>query len=112
MHVSHASMRCIMDFDTLVEHFYVPHIGTWTQVSRMLLSASQRRNSSRAQREKDNREAESMLTVAGPKGDTEWERALDYVNFGFARPNGSDLSRMKGLLFSAKSKNVPIKSKA
>lgn len=70
----------------------------------------QRRSASRAQREKDNREAESMLTVAGPKGDTEWERALDYVNFGFTRPNGSDLSRMKGLLFSAKSKNVPVKS--
>ena len=51
-----------------------------------------------------------MLTVAGPKGDTEWERTLDYVNFGFTRPNGSDLSRMKGLLFSAKAKNVPIKS--
>ncbi|KAL3155130.1 hypothetical protein ABBQ38_011187 [Trebouxia sp. C0009 RCD-2024] len=70
----------------------------------------ERRSASRSQREKDNREAESMLTVAGPKGDTEWERALDYVNFGFTRPNGSDLSRMKGLLFSAKSKNVPVKS--
>lgn len=70
----------------------------------------EKRSSSRAQREKDNREAESMLTVAGPKGDTEWERTLDYVNFGFTRPNGSDLSRMKGLLFSAKTKNVPIKS--
>ncbi len=70
----------------------------------------QRRNNSRAQREKDNREAESMLTVAGPKGDTEWERTVDYVNFGFTRPNGSDLSRMKGLLFSAKAKNVPIKT--
>ena len=72
----------------------------------------QRRSASRSQREKDNREAESMLTVAGPKGDTEWERALDYVNFGFTRPNGSDLSRMKGLLFSAKSKNVPVKTKS
>ena len=70
----------------------------------------QRRNNSRAQREKDNREAESMLTVAGPKGDTEWERTVDYVNFGFTRPNGSDLSRMKGLLFSAKAKNVHIKT--
>ncbi|DBA96359.1 TPA: hypothetical protein ACH3X3_002534 [Trebouxia sp. C0006] len=70
----------------------------------------EKRNNSRAQREKDNREAESMLTVAGPKGDTEWERTVDYVNFGFTRPNGSDLSRMKGLLFSAKAKNVPIKT--
>ena len=69
----------------------------------------QKRNNRRSQREKDNREAESMLTVAGPKGDTEWERTLDYVNFGFTRPNGSDLSRMKSLLFSAKAKNVPVK---
>ena len=79
-------------------------------MAHLVAGALQRRNNSRAQREKDNREAESMLTVAGPKGDTEWERALDYVNFGFTRPNGSDLSRMKGLLFSAKAKNVPIKS--
>ena len=78
----------------------------------VVLFVLQRRSASRSQREKDNREAESMLTVAGPKGDTEWERALDYVNFGFTRPNGSDLSRMKGLLFSAKSKNVPVKSKS
>lgn len=82
----------------------------WLRLERISLSVLQRRNASRSQREKDNREAESMLTVAGPKGDTEWERALDYVNFGFTRPNGSDLSRMKGLLFSAKSKNVPVKS--
>ena len=84
----------------------------WKHFGCMNLSWLQRRSASRSQREKDNREAESMLTVAGPKGDTEWERALDYVNFGFTRPNGSDLSRMKGLLFSAKSKNVPVKSKS
>ena len=81
----------------------------WKHVALFVL---QRRTTSRSQREKDNREAESMLTVAGPKGDTEWERVLDYVNFGFTRPNGSDLSRMKGLLFSAKSKNIPVKSKS
>ena len=22
------------------------------------------------------------MTVAGPKGDTEWERTIDYINFG------------------------------
>ena len=71
---------------------------------------AQKRSGVRAQREKENREAESQFTVAGPKGDTEWERAVDYVNFGFTRPNGSDLSRMKSLLFSAKNKSAPGKA--
>lgn len=70
----------------------------------------QKRSGVRASREKENREAESQFTVAGPKGDTEWERAVDYVNFNFTRPNGSDLSRMKSLLFSAKNKSAPSKS--
>lgn len=70
----------------------------------------QKRSATRAQREKENRDAESQFTVAGPKGETEWERAVDYVNFGFTRPNGSDLTRMKSLLFSAKNKTATTKA--
>ena len=71
----------------------------------------QRRNAQKQQRQKTNREAEKEITISGPKGDSEWERAMDYINFGFQRPNGSDIARMKSLLFSAKSKQVPIAQK-
>ena len=42
----------------------------------------QRRNTTKSSREKQNREEEKLVTVAGPKGDTEWERTIDYINFG------------------------------
>ena len=52
-----------------------------------------------------------QVTVAGPEGDTEWEKTISLINFGFVRPNGSDLSRFKGALFAAKSRNVAISVK-
>ena len=42
----------------------------------------QRRNTTKSSRENQNREEEKLVTVAGPKGDTEWERTIDYINFG------------------------------
>ena len=64
-----------------------------------------------ANRAKINRESEQALPAGGVEGDTEWERAVKLVDFGFSRPNGTDLSRFKNVLFSAKSKNVPLSSK-
>ena len=72
---------------------------------------AQTRQNKVAQRSKTNRETEQTLTVSGPEGNTEWEKTVNLINFGFSRPNGTDLSRFKTVLFSAKSKNVPIASK-
>jgi protein XRP2 len=63
------------------------------------------------QRSKRNKETEQGLTVAGLEGNTHWEKTVNLVNFNFTRPNGTDLTRFKNVLFSAKSKNVPITSK-
>ena len=46
--------------------------------------------------------------MAGPEGDGEWEKAVSLINFGFSRPSGTDLSRFKSVLFSAKAKGVPV----
>lgn len=50
--------------------------------SHARLACVQRRNTTKSSREKQNREEEKLVTVAGPKGDTEWERTIDYINFG------------------------------
>ena len=50
--------------------------------SRSSCMCVQRRNTTKSSREKQNREEEKLVTVAGPKGDTEWERTIDYINFG------------------------------
>ena len=41
----------------------------------------------------------------GASGDNEWERAISLIDFSFTRPNGSDLARQRGVLFSAKAKH-------
>lgn len=69
------------------------------------------RNSRVQSRSKQNRDAEQGITIAGLEGKTEWDKAVNLVNFNFSRPNGTDLSRFKNVLFGAKSKNVPISSK-
>lgn len=63
------------------------------------------------QRSKRNKETEQGLTVAGLEGDTHWEKTVNLVNFNFTRPSGTDLTRFKNVLFSAKSNNTPITSK-
>ena len=69
----------------------------------------QKRNTTKGQRSKENRQSADRLSGGtGPEGDTEWEKAISLINFGFPRPNGSDLSRFKNVLFAAKSRNVPI----
>ena len=69
----------------------------------------QKRNTTKGQRSKENRQSADRLSGGtGPEGDTEWEKAISLINFGFSRPNGSDLSRFKNVLFAAKSRNVPI----
>ena len=40
------------------------------------------------------------LATIGPKGATVWERAVSLIDFNMARPNGTDLSRFKGVLMS------------
>lgn len=63
------------------------------------------------QRSKRNKDTEQGLTVAGLEGNTHWEKTINLVNFQFTRPSGTDLTRFKNVLFSAKSKNTPITSK-
>ena len=74
--------------------------------------ALQKRNAVKGKRTQENRTAEKQITVDGPQGDTEWEKTISLINFGFPRPNGSDLSRFKAVLFAAKTKNVPLAGKA
>ena len=74
-------------------------------------SCLQDRQKKLANRAKINRESEQALPAGGVEGNTEWEKAVNLVDFGFSRPNGSDLSRFKNVLFTAKSKNVPLQSK-
>lgn len=77
-------------------------------MNAMALACVQKRNTTKGQRSKENRQsADRMFGGTGPEGDTEWEKAISLINFGFARPNGSDLSRFKNVLFAAKSRNVP-----
>ena len=57
------------------------HLNT-QESSHARLACVQRRNTTKSSREKQNREEEKLVTVAGPKGDTEWERTIDYINFG------------------------------
>ncbi|BDA47074.1 probable protein XRP2 at N-terminal half [Coccomyxa sp. Obi] len=71
----------------------------------------QKRNSVKGKRVQENRSAEKQVTVAGPEGDTTWEKTISLINFGFARPNGTDLSRFKSALFAAKARNVPVSTK-
>jgi hypothetical protein len=68
----------------------------------------QKRNTAKGQRAKENRSAEKASAVVGAEGDGEWEKALSLINFGFSRPAGSDLSKFKSVLFSAKAKGVPV----
>lgn len=69
---------------------------------------AQKRNAASGARSKENRAGERQATAAGPEGDTEWEKTLSLINFGFPRPNGTDLSRFKAVLFAAKARNVPL----
>ncbi|KAK9807838.1 hypothetical protein WJX72_010736 [[Myrmecia] bisecta] len=80
------------------------------KAATFLESFYQRRGVQKEQRTKDNRSAEKVMAVKGPEGDSEWERTINLINFGFSRPSGSDLSRYKNILFTAKAKNVPIKA--
>ena len=48
----------------------------------------------------------------GPQGESLWEKAISMVDFNAARPGGTDLSRFKGVLFSAKERGtVGLKTK-
>lgn len=42
----------------------------------------------------------------GPEGATEWERTTSIIDFNLTRPNGTDLSRFKSVLFACKSKGA------
>ena len=83
----------------------------WLTFWPLLSCGLQNRNNRVQSRSKQNRDAEQGITIAGLEGKTEWDKAVNLVNFNFSRPNGTDLSRFKNVLFSAKSKNVPISSK-
>ena len=74
-------------------------------------SARQKRNTRKELRAKRNRENEGDAAVKGPEGASEWERALNLIDFNFSRPSGTDMSRFKTVLFSAKTKNMPVAAK-
>lgn len=78
------------------------------RLSETLLDLLQRRNVQKDQRAKDNIAAEKSLAVKGPEGSSAWERTINTINFNFKGPSIADTSRMKNVLFTAKTKNVPI----
>lgn len=92
-------------------HVFYEYIHPFNSLLPFVLTvyySLQNRQATVGQRAKANRSAEQTMTVAGPEGNTEWEKAVNLINFGFSRPSGTDLSRFKNVLFSAKSNNVPI----
>lgn len=42
------------------------------------------------------------------EGDTAWERIINLIDFQFTRPNGTDLTRYKNILYTAKTKNITV----
>lgn len=42
----------------------------------------------------------------GASGESEWERAISLIDFSFNRPSGTDLARLRSVLFAAKGKAV------
>lgn len=46
------------------------------------------------------------LRLQGASGEGEWERAISLIDFNFTRPSGTDLTRLKGVLFAAKGRTV------
>jgi transposase len=92
-------------------HLRCPNTKLGRLKQQRLSVLPQKRNAVKGKRTQENRAAEKQIAVDGPQGDTEWEKAISLINFGFPRPNGSDLSRFKSVLFSAKAKNVPITAK-
>lgn len=40
------------------------------------------------------------------EGANGWERAISLIDFNFTRPSGSDLSRYRNVLFSAKGRGT------
>ncbi|GAB4819794.1 hypothetical protein N2152v2_006840 [Parachlorella kessleri] len=77
---------------------------------KYLESFYEKRNQARDERIKATRE---QLEGRGrgeraPEGSNEWERISSIIDFNFTRPNGTDLSRFKSVLFACKAKgSVP-----
>eukprot|EP00884_Botryococcus_braunii_P012703 jgi/Botrbrau1/21433/Bobra.0216s0046.3 len=63
-----------------------------------------KRTALKTQKAKENRVGGKNAAAKGPEGKTEWERAVNLIDFQFPRSNGADLSRLKSVLFAAKSK--------
>lgn len=64
----------------------------------------QKRTALKAQKAKENRLGGKNSISKGPEGKTEWDRAVNLIDFQFTRNSGADLSRFKSVLFAAKSK--------
>lgn len=47
-----------------------------------------------------------MAGWQGASGSGEWERAISLIDFNFNRPSGTDLTRLRSVLFAAKGKAV------
>ena len=71
----------------------------------------QKRQTSTTKKHETNRQEESNPITQGPQGTTGWEKTVNMIDFGFNRPNGTDLARYKSILFTAKAKNMPIGNK-
>jgi protein XRP2 len=80
--------------------------GIKAAAGQYLESFYERRNKSKEERIQAQREALEGKGNGehGPEGSNEWERIISMIDFNLTRPNGSDLSRFKSVLFTAKSK--------
>jgi len=65
-----------------------------------------KRAATKEARIQEHRQAHELLERQGASGESEWERAISLIDFNFTRPSGTDLSRLRGVLFAAKSKPV------
>lgn len=82
------------------------------KASDFLAKFYESRNSRKEAQRKDNRENDvGTPTKHSVEGDTAWEKVINLIDFQFNRPNGADLTRLKGCLYGAKSKNIDVASK-
>mmetsp|Transcript_21943 Transcript_21943/g.52443 ORF Transcript_21943/g.52443 Transcript_21943/m.52443 type:complete len:290 (+) Transcript_21943:649-1518(+) len=78
------------------------------QAKSYLDSFYKNRTDSTERRMKNNREAEALTGSQEPKGNTYWERIVEYIDFSNAAKSGVDMTRYKNVLFTAKNRNVPV----
>lgn len=80
-----------------------------TSAQEFLNKFYERRNEAKEARLRENREKDGPdAAQAAVAGDTPWDKVLGLIDFQFTRPNGTDLTRYKNILYTAKNKNITV----